>query len=154
MRLETGRPASPRTARVLLDLSPPTGSVHLGALRTARLEGSSRDARATAPGGRREGESATETCVAAALERASQTPLPVKLTARTSAVLSSHDGQSAEGRPERYLGKKKEGSNSKREGFKVLRERHTTGEMHFPLLVFTLSCSPRRPYARARARAG
>ena len=25
------------------------------------------------------------------------------------------------------------------EGFKVLRERHTTGEMHFPLLVFTLS---------------
>ena len=24
-------------------------------------------------------------------------------------------------------------------GFKVLRERHTTGEMHFPLLVFTLS---------------
>ena len=34
------------------------------------------------------------------------------------------------------------------------RERHTTGEMHFPLLVFTLSCLPRRPYARARARAG
>ena len=27
----------------------------------------------------------------------------------------------------------------KNEGFKVLRERHTTGEMHFPLLVFTLS---------------
>ena len=25
------------------------------------------------------------------------------------------------------------------EGFKVLRERHTTGETHFPLLVFTLS---------------
>ena len=24
-------------------------------------------------------------------------------------------------------------------GFHVLRERHTTGEMHFPLLVFTLS---------------
>ena len=37
---------------------------------------------------------------------------------------------------------------------KGLRERHTTGEMHFPLLAFTLSCSPRRPYARARARAG
>ena len=34
----------------------------------------------------------------------------------------------------------------------VLRERHTTGEMHFPLLVFTLSCSPRRPYARARTK--
>ena len=28
---------------------------------------------------------------------------------------------------------------NKSEGFKVLRERHTTGEMHFPLLVFTLS---------------
>ncbi len=25
------------------------------------------------------------------------------------------------------------------EGFKMLRERHTTGEMHFPLLVVTLS---------------
>ena len=27
----------------------------------------------------------------------------------------------------------------KKEGFQVLRERHTTGETHFPLLVFTLS---------------
>ncbi len=32
----------------------------------------------------------------------------------------------------------------KNEGFKVLHERLTTGEMHFPLLVFTLSCSPNR----------
>ena len=31
----------------------------------------------------------------------------------------------------------------KNEGFTVVRERHTTGEMHFPLLVFTLSCSPK-----------
>ena len=28
---------------------------------------------------------------------------------------------------------------AKMKGFKVLRERHTTGEMHFPLLVFALS---------------
>ena len=43
---------------------------------------------------------------------------------------------------------------TKNEWFKVLRERHTTGEMRFPLLVSTLSCSPRRPCARALARAG
>ena len=46
--------------------------------------------------------------------------------------------------PEREGKEKRKRRNEKRKEkekkrFKVLRERHTTGEMHFPLLAFTLS---------------
>ena len=39
----------------------------------------------------------------------------------------------------------------KNEGFKVLRERHTTGEMHFPLLfhTFVLAEAALRPGSRS-----